>query len=275
MVGRGLRVLPDAIEGIGVASERREAVRQSDKPDCIVIDIVANTDAHSMGTTPESKDIPSLQGLVGLPSALDMEGRTLAEAVEEFEGLPEVVKAAAFRRQTSFSGLTATLTQVEMLAELEMPEELVEAGARLQWLRTGVNPPTYVCDLGYEVGSMLRRSAHLVGDFAGRWQLLYTCMDGATKVREDVHELPGGELQVATIAAEEIMRRTVPGIMRSGARDAPWRYGAPTVDQVRQLSDMGVDPSVVGVMNRGVASQMLTVLKQSGAGLRVVDGGQG
>lgn len=275
MVGRGLRVLPDVIEGIGDSSERRAAVRGSRKPDCIVIDIVSNTDAHSVGTTPDSKDIPSLQGLVGLPSALDMEGRTLAEAVEEFEELPEVVKAAAFRRQTSFSGLTATLTQVEMLAELEMPEELVEAGARLQWLRTGVNPPTYVCDLGYEVGSLLRRSAHLVGDFAGRWQLMYTCMDGSTKVREDVHELPYGDLQGATIAAEEIMRRSVPGVMRSGARDAPWRQGVPTEDQIRQLRDVGVDPSVVAVMNRGVASQMLTVLKQGGAGLRVVDGGQG
>ncbi len=270
MVGRGLRVIPSVIAGIGDNSERREAVKNSAKPDCIVIDIVENTELHGVGEAPESKDIPSLQGLVGLPSALDMEGKTLAEAVETWDDLSPFAKAAAFRRKTSFSGLSAMLTQVEMLKELEMPDELNDSGARLQWLKTG--DLTYALDLGVEIGGgLLRRRASLRGDLLGRWSLHYVCHEGSRIVREDVTPLPGETLREATLQAEEEIRRKVPGVMRTAARDAHWRQGSPTDTQVRQLKELGLDSGVVAGMSRGVASQMLSRIQE--LGLEIVHGG--
>jgi hypothetical protein len=187
MVGRGLRVLPGLIDGIGTPAERREAVRGSAKADCIVIDIVSNTSLHNVADRPKDGETPSLQGLVGLPSALDLEGLTLAEAVEEFEQLPELVKAAAFRRKTSFSGLSATLTQVEMLSELSIPEEAEDAGARLYWLK--VADLEYMLDIGTGVGSMIRRVARLVGDIVGHWTLHIQSWDGDRLLRDE--DVPG------------------------------------------------------------------------------------
>ncbi len=273
MVGRGLRVIPSVIAGIGVADDRREAVARSAKADCIVIDIVANTQTHNVAAKPDDGTTPSLQGLVGLPSALDLEGLTLAQAVDEFDKLPDFVKAGAFRRQTSFSGLSAQLTQVEMLCELEVPQVAQEAGVRLCWLKTG--DLEYTVDLGSSVGpSAVRRVARLVGDFVGNWSLHYAAFDGHRPLRDEVIDLRESDVRSAFQSAEASIRRSFPGCMRLGDREAPWRSQPPTDDQARALRDSGVDPVVIEEMTRGVASQMLTALSQRVGHLTIMDGGR-
>lgn len=54
-VGRGTRVLPgtvDHLEGKGLAAQRRDAVRGSRKPDCMILDFVGNSGKHVL-VTPE------------------------------------------------------------------------------------------------------------------------------------------------------------------------------------------------------------------------------
>lgn len=261
MVGRGLRVLPGIIEGIGEPVFRRVAIADSKKPDCIVIDIVSNTCAHSVAAKPESEDIPSLQALVGLPSALDMEGKTLGEAVEAFEDLPAMLKAAAFRRPTSFSGLTAQLTQIEMLAELELPEEAQEAGARLCWLKTG--DLTYLLDIGTGVDGNIAREAILQGDVFGSWVLHLHSRGASGEVIRDMRIPIKDAITTQDVfpMAEHYINQTFPGVMRMAATDAKWRAGAPTDDQRAALRAFGVSEDLILALNKGRASQLLTALE--------------
>lgn len=262
MVGRGLRVLPGVIDGIGEPSSRRHAIGGSSKPDCIIIDIVDNTGLHSVSERPDDGTVPSLQALVGLPSALDLEGRTLAEAVEEFEELPDMVKAAAFRRPTSFSGLSAKLTQVEMLSEVEMPQEAIGAGANLYWIKTGEG--RYVIDCGRGADETMSRTAALEVDIIGNWTLTLK-----SQTRNEVYAMPS-TMEEAFISAEATIRKYFFGVTQIAGRNAAWRKGAPTDKQVQLLVRLGVDRVLVhemirdGTMDKGKASSMITLLQTNG-----------
>tara|TARA_R100000458_G_scaffold45232_1_gene43436 strand:- start:5560 stop:7113 length:1554 start_codon:yes stop_codon:yes gene_type:complete len=48
MVGRGTRPLPDTVDGLDSASERRAAIEASAKPNCEVIDFVGNSTRHKL-----------------------------------------------------------------------------------------------------------------------------------------------------------------------------------------------------------------------------------
>lgn len=264
MVGRGLRVLPHVIEGIGDPVLRRSAISQSEKPDCYVIDIVSNTDVHSVNAKPDDGNQPSLQGLVGLPSTLDLEGRSLAKAVEDFEMLPEVLKAAAFRRPTSFSGLSAHLTQVEMLRELDIPEEAKEADAKLYWLKVGDMHYVLDCGTSLGAGNPITRKAVLVGDYVGNWTLsLESWMDNGMQLRNEQHRLSEA-INISEVfkMAEDRIRRHFPGVSRTAAANAVWRKGEPTLEQVIALRSYGIAEDVISEMTKGEASAMLTALRE-------------
>lgn len=259
MVGRGLRTLPGVIEGIGTPSDRRDAIRGSAKPDCIVIDIVANTVAHRVDERPDSKDIPSLQALVGLPSALDIEGKTIAEAIEEFENLPELVKSAAFSRQTNFAGLTSVLTQVEMLSELTLPEEVTRAGGQLFWLK--VADLVYIIDAGNS--GQMRRQATLRGDILGHWVLHLESWDGERQIRHDQFPMPE-DPGAAFIAAERVIQNQFFGVTKLAHKDAPWRRGDPTGAQMAILEGAGIHREVIRELDKGRASAMIAMLQAKG-----------
>lgn len=258
MVGRGLRTLPGVIDGIHGTEERRAAVKASRKPDCIVVDIVGNTELHGVSKSPKSKDIPSLQALVGLPDAMDLEGKTLAESVEEFEGLPEVVKAAAFRRNTSFSGLTQALTQVEMIAELEMPDEAVQSGANLYWLKVGEGH--YMLDVGGRGDEEKGRRCDLTRDMLGNWTLTML-----SNHRNEPIEL-GNDSETVFERAEQRVKNEFFGVSRLAGRDAAWRNTPPTDKQKQFLKALGVHEEVIDHLDRGKASSMITVMKMKGGG---------
>lgn len=260
MVGRGLRTLPNVIDGLGTPSTRREAIRGSAKPDCIVIDIVANTAAHSVNGRPESKDLPSLQALVGLPSALDLEGKTIAEALEEFDALPDIVKAAAFSRDTTFAGLTSVLTQVEMLAELNLPDEAIQAGSQLYWLKTG--DLMYIIDAGSDAHG-IRRQATLWGDILGHWSLRLESWEGPNQLRDETFPMPEN-LEAAFKAAERTIQQRFFGVAKMAHVNAPWRRGKPTSTQVDLLRKAGVHAQVIETLDKGKASAMLAMLRAKG-----------
>jgi superfamily II DNA or RNA helicase len=50
MIGRGTRTLPDTIEHCSSHEERQQAIAQSGKPDCLVLDFVDNSERHDLVT---------------------------------------------------------------------------------------------------------------------------------------------------------------------------------------------------------------------------------
>lgn len=252
-VGRGLRHLPGIVEGLGTPVARREAIASSGKPDCIVIDIVGATQAHELGKKPGGKETPSIQGLFDLPECMDLNGKSVADAIEEFEQLPDIIKAAAYKRKTDFSGLSAVLTQVEMLSELGVPDEVVEAGGQLYWMQVGEGH--LILDCGFDDGAA--RSAVITTDLLGHAMLRLV-----SKHRDEVFALPDNP-SAAILAAEKIIKENFFGVSRMAAWDAPWRKAAVTDAQRALLIKLGIDPEVVATLDRGKASAFITHLQRN------------
>lgn len=256
MIGRGLRTLPGIVEGIEFedASVRRAAIRQSSKPECIVIDIVAmaGEEGHNVTEKKDGTGDPCLNALVGLPEGLDLEGHSVIEALEEFEEMPEVVRAAANRRRKlNFSDLTAVLSQVEMLLEIEPPEEAVQNG-ELYWLKTG--DLEYQVDCGSQGGC--QRKAVLIGDFIGNWKLVIE-----STFRDPKEFAMPDNLPLAFRAAEGVIANEFMGVSRLASRKAQWRLGSPTVNQVMYLKGRGIDQHILDNLTKGSASAMISVLR--------------
>jgi superfamily II DNA or RNA helicase len=53
MVGRGTRPLPNTVDGLAEADERRAAIASSRKKDCIILDFCANAGKHSLASLPD------------------------------------------------------------------------------------------------------------------------------------------------------------------------------------------------------------------------------
>ena len=70
-LGRGLRPLPGVVDAHATAQERIAAIARSQKPNCIVIDMVDMTTEH---------ELCSLPAVQGLPVSFDLQGRTCSEA---------------------------------------------------------------------------------------------------------------------------------------------------------------------------------------------------
>lgn len=252
MVGRGLRVLPGLVDGVDEADARRAAVLRSDKPHCVVIDVVDVAGEHQLGKAPKHGEIPCLNGMVGLPDDLDLEDHTLAEAAELFEELPEDLQSAAFRRPTKFSGLTAKLTAIDILGELSEPDEAIAAGATMTWQK--LFDFHYLIGCGY-AGSESQREAHMQGDILGNWWLQMV-----SSHRNERVELPSG-VHPPFLIAEAILRENFPGMKRWGDKLAPWRQGAPSGQQIAALRHFGVEEEVIErVSSRGQASALISRL---------------
>jgi hypothetical protein len=261
MCGRALRVLPGVIEGLDNSSSRRDAIARSPKVDCLVIDIVGLTSAHQITAKANGQGDPCLNALVGLPSEMDLEGRSVIEALEEFEELPEIVKAAAFRRKTSFSGLSAVLTQVEMLAEIEPPEEAVDAGADLYWMKIGETD--YIVDCGTSPQG-ISRSAAITSDLLGNLMLRLSSGEPEGRaLRNQEFELDP-DLQVAFLQAEAIIQKNFFGVARLASRKAQWRLGSPTQAQLGYLKACGIHEDVLHTLTKGTASAMIGMLRRKG-----------
>jgi len=236
MIGRGLRIA----EG---------------KTDCIVIDIVGNSERHSLGAKPQQgkakeKAPASLAGLVDLPPELDLEGHSVLEALALWEELDEQAQAAQFKRCTTFRGLTQKLQEVDLLEELTVPEE-VAGVSRFAWLKIGNDH--------YQVGcgsstSEQRRRAQLQSDPLGFWVLTLH-----SDMRDERFEL-GVELAAAFEKADSIIAREFEGAGAVASASAKWRSQPPTEKQLYWLKRKGVDEDIIARLNKGTASAMLDKL---------------
>lgn len=218
---------------------------------CVVIDIVGATAAHNVGERPDGKTTPSIQGLFDLPECMDLQGKSVADAVEEFAQLPEIVQAAAFKRRTDFAGLSAVLTQVEMLSEIGVPDEVVEAGGDFYWMQVGDGH--MIVDCG---GGGKNQSAVLETDFLGGIKLHLR-----SEHRDQSFDMPD-DMGQAIRQAERVIRQEFFGVHRIADRRAPWRKSPVTDAQKNLLSRFGIDPEVSASLDRGTASAFITHLQR-------------
>lgn len=255
MVGRGLRVLPNTIDGLVTADARKQAVRASEKPDCIVIDIVDNGERVTAPKEPgeNGTEKPSLAAVVGLPTDFDLEGKTLDEALKKWDGLTPASRAVMFRRPTKFEDLDATLTAVDILAELSMPESIAQT-SRNAWMKIGDG--CYLLPCGSS-GVESDRTAKLECDTLGRYHLTLHSETG----ENDTFSL-GMDVQRAFEMADRKVKDRWPFSGGFTSNHGLWRNNPVTEHQRHELRELGVDSAMIDLIETAGQAWSLIELRR-------------
>lgn len=241
MVGRGLRTLGGTVDGQEAAQGRRRAIASSPKGDCIVIDVVDASKEFGLSSPPEReeeapKEKPkgenaSLAGLVGLPPDFDLQGNSLFAAAERVEELEPARKGALFRRQTNWEDLSTVLSEVDLIKELSIPEEIVGVSG-LAWMKVGDGQYWLPCgDSSLEKS----RAATISTDELGRMTV-----ELRSSMMPPMRVPLGDDLQRAFDEADRLIRMTWSDAGRIVKADARWREKPPSDHQKEVLRSLGV-----------------------------------
>lgn len=231
MVGRGLRL-------------------SDGKHDCLVLDVVDLTRDHNLN------DRPGVAGLVGLPPQMDLEGKDVMEAVDLYESMGGGTKARLFQRQFSFSDLKTGIQEIDLLAELAIPEEIT-GYSRLAWLK--VSDGKYVLSCGSsKLGDEVNRYAEVRIDELGRPHASLT-----SSSRQPL-TAPYPDLRTAFLCVEDHVRRLWPDCGGIVSAKAAWRDRPPSEGQLRFMKRLGVPDDVLSqVQTMGQASMLIEKFKRS------------
>lgn len=254
MIGRGLRVLPNTIEGIPDSTARRDKIRGSGKPDCLVIDVIDNGKRVVMPKEgAEEEKNPSLTGLVGLPEEFDLEGRTLTEAMDSFDKLDPRAQALLFRRNVSFDDLDNTLVAVDLLAELMPPFEVMD-NSRNAWMKVGDGRYLLACGSSKHEE---HRMAAIEEDALGYWHLILS------SASMDPAETPlGRDLSDAFRHADIRIRQIWPFTSGLTLSSTQWRNRPITGEQQTELRQLGIEETVLAMLETSGQAWTLIELKK-------------
>ena len=213
----------------------------SGKTDCIVIDVVDNTSRHSIASVP---------ALLGLPPGLDLQGNSLHAAAKLVDEMSDFHKGALFNRQCSFADLQSKLSEVDLLAGIEVPEDL-RGVVELSWFRTGDGAYQLGCGKGRDDK---RRSAAISTDPLGNFQLSFIC---EKEVYREVTLQPSNDKD-AFREAEAMIKREFPGIIALAGNQNAWRGKPPSDAQKDLLHRLGVSWDAIQRLNKGQATQIIS-----------------
>jgi superfamily II DNA or RNA helicase len=258
MVGRGLRPLGGTVDPHETREARRKAIAQSQKPDCIVLDIV---DVGEKVVIPEDEkptEAVGLAGLVGMPADFDLEGQSVFDAANRFEELEPVRRAEMFKRPTSYEDLSTVLSEFDLLRELSIPEEVLGI-SRLAWMKVGDREYYLPCGAS---GMETDRMAKIRCDELGRYTLTLS------SALMDYGEMPvGTDLETAFDEADHMVHTAFPDcgpIVRSNAQ---WRERKPTDRQVEALRQLGVDDATLALVKTAGQARALIEQRKMGRGV--------
>ena len=250
MIGRGLRVLPNTIEGLADSTARRDRIAASAKADCLVIDVVDNGKRLTAPKPEKEEDTPSLAGVVGLPQDFDLEGHTLLEAMQKWDKLDPRAQALLFRRNVNFDELDASLTAVDILSELTPPEEVLGISGNA-WMKVGEGRYLLACGSSKLEG---HRMAAIEEDALGFYHLVIT-----SSVRDPIEFELGCEVSEAFRRADRKIKDIWPFTKGLTMAMTGWRQDKVTHDQKEALRSMGVEENVLSMLD--TAGQAWTLLE--------------
>ena len=267
MVGRGLRTLGGTVDGAEAAQTRRRAIAESPKGDCIVIDVVDASKEFGLSAAPEKdnadepekpkKDQASLAGLVGLPPEFDLQGNSLFAAAERVEELEPARKGALFRRQTNWDDLSTVLSEVDLIKELSIPEEIVGVSG-LAWMKVGDAEYWLPCGDG---ALEKDRAATLTTDELGRMTI-----ELRSSTMPPMRVPLGDDLQPAFDEADRLIRMTWSDAGRIVKADARWREKPPSDRQKEILKNLGVPDREIELLE--TMHQARSLIERRRIGLR-------
>jgi hypothetical protein len=158
-----------------------------------------------------------------------------------------------FRRPMSFDDLSTVLSEVDLLRELSIPEE-VQGVSRLAWMKTGEAEYTLACGSSNDEPN---RIAILKSDELGRFRL--RCRSDLM----DYGEFPvSDDLQEAFDGADRLIHMTFPDCGPIVTANAKWREEPATERQFDALRRMGADEATLQLVStRGQARALIEQFK--------------
>ena len=207
------------------------------KADLIVLDIVDNTNKHSLATLPT---------LMGLSRNLDLEGKDLVEVVETIEVAERDHPNIPFDKLTKVSELATFIEKVDLF-NVRFPEE-VEANSALTWFKAADGGFKITIPKKGEPGGFVRiredslAQWHVTGEIDGAFAGVRSTMEKAFKLADEV-----------------IRQRVNPMALQCILREAAWHGKPVTNGQKKMLERLFPWKQFdYSLMNSGQASKLIS-----------------
>lgn len=222
MIGRGTRISPG-------------------KTHLTIIDFVDNTFRQNLQTT---------ASLLGIPGTLDFKGKDVLEVKDDIDKLLELAPNTNLDK-FDINRIQYAIEEVDILSGLKVPEELTEL-TTFDWHR-------YMDD-HYQISLPEKRSIHVEKSMTGQWIIRDTHYD-MTK-RTEMHESVGSakELDAAIDQADLYISTKYPDYGTLVSTSSRWRKLPISMQQAGLLEKLGVSHKVIGDLDKGTASRLITKL---------------
>jgi len=209
MCGRGTRI-PDGVDNIltheGVVS----------KTSCLLIDVVDNYTRNSLVTIPS---------LLGLPVNLDLKGKSVIKAKEQFERVAKEFPMANLSEITTLGKLDSIAENISLFHVKYPPE--VSKLSDLGWRKSND---------GYMLSVNRDSLITITKDLRDEWQIRGRI--GERVIEEAAQNLPGA----FNVADRMVLNNG--GVKVLLARAAGWHYDSPSQAQLARCRKMGIEVPV-------------------------------
>lgn len=222
MVGRGTRIFPG-------------------KENLTVIDFVDNTYRQNLQTT---------SSIVGIPGQLDFKGHDILSVKEEVDKLLELAPNADLSK-LDIDKIKIAIEEVDLLSGLKVPEEIAST-TRNDWHRYGED--------AYKIGLGNDHSLYIRKTITGQQTLSDELYDREAKKVSETFVGQWTNLDVAIKSADYYINQKYPESLILIKNSASWRREVPTPKQIELLTKLRVNPIVLGQLNKGDASRLITKL---------------
>ena len=205
------------------------------KKDCIVLDVVDSTTRHNLITLPT---------LLGLPKGLDMRGRSLLGTAKAIEEILEKYPHLDFTTLEYADKIEAFVQDVNLF-EVKYPKE-VEANSQLTW------HPSY--EGGYVLLLPEKDEIRIEQDLLDKWQI-------RGKIKGKTYKGERDSMSDAFSAADDLVRKTSPEVLKLVNREAHWHGDPPTEGQLKALRYYYKGKQIPDNLTKGEASSLIGAAK--------------
>ena len=222
-VGRGTR-LPEGVDNLNDIPSDTICKR-----DCIVLDVVDSSSRHNLITLPT---------LLGLPSGINLRGRSLVGSAKTIEEKLKELPHLDFTTLKDIDQIEAFVEAVNLF-EVKFPAE-VESNSDFTW------HPAF--GGGYVLMLPNKEQVRIEQNRLDKWIVMGYIKGKKYRGERDT-------MEAAFSAADELVRKVAPEALKIVNRKEPWHELPPTDDQLKRLKKLYKGKQIPHDLTRGEASK--------------------
>jgi len=234
-VGRGTRLdLPDGFDNLHeYRSYMKDLALSTEglKEDCIILDVCDATTRHSLITLPT---------LLGLPSGLNMRGKSLVGTARAIEDMIAKYPHLDFSTLKDADKVEAFVESVNLF-EVKFPSE-VEANSEFTW------HPAY--SGGYLLMLPDKDSLRIEENLLTKWVI-------SGNIKGKKYKGERNTMAEAFSAADDLIKKIAPEALKIVKREAHWHNDPPTPGQLKLLAKLFRGKQIPADLTKGAASKLI------------------